>query len=199
VGDATASGGLVAGLPQQPAAAVVSGLPLFNAAAYAAALVQVFGLMPAGAPSSVHLQCGAAIPKHLDRVRAEASSASGLTSRRHGSAHCRDDGAERRDQGYRPILASVVLCHLLSCLFENPGDPGSLRARSYNVRSPRLRRESLADVDVTRISLLDIRCRSTTVTVEKSGAAQCGQARAADVRAPGRVIASPEYNASIRR
>ncbi len=79
--------------------------------------------------------------------------------------------------------------------------PGSLRARSYNVRLAALAAKelSLADVDVTRISLLDYPLPIYDGDlVEKSGpphnAVKLKQLMSAH---QGVFIASPEYNASI--
>src|SRR6266702_8557438 len=75
-GDAYRLKPLLAGLLLQPAAAVVSGLPLFNKPLRMRLrlLFEVFGLMSAGAPF-VQFTYNAVppIPKRLDRVRAEAS------------------------------------------------------------------------------------------------------------------------------
>src|SRR5215475_5363646 len=69
--------------------------------------------------------------------------------------------------------------------------PGSLRAKSYNVRLAALATKELmlADADVTRISLrglsaADLRCRQRR---DRRAAAECAQAQAIDVRASGRV------------
>jgi NAD(P)H-dependent FMN reductase len=79
--------------------------------------------------------------------------------------------------------------------------PGSLRARSYNVRLAALAAKelSLADVDVTRISLLDYPLPIYDGDLmEKSGAphnaVKLKQLMSAH---QGVFIASPEYNASI--
>jgi len=75
-GDAYSLKRLLAGLLQQPAAAVVSGLPLFNKPLRMRLrlLFEVFAVMSAGAPF-VQFTYNAVppIPKRLDRVRAEAS------------------------------------------------------------------------------------------------------------------------------
>jgi phosphatidylethanolamine/phosphatidyl-N-methylethanolamine N-methyltransferase len=75
-GDAYSLRRLLAGLLQQPAAAVVSGLPLFNKPLRMRLrlLFEAFGLMSIGAPF-VQFTYNAVppIPKRLDRVRAEAS------------------------------------------------------------------------------------------------------------------------------
>jgi len=75
-GDAYSLKRLLAGLMQQPAAAVVSGLPLFTKPLRMRLrlLSEAFGLMSAGAPF-VQFTYNAVppIPKRLERVRAEAS------------------------------------------------------------------------------------------------------------------------------
>jgi phosphatidylethanolamine/phosphatidyl-N-methylethanolamine N-methyltransferase len=75
-GDAYSLKRLLGGLLQQPAAAVVSGLPLFNKplAMRLRLLFEAFGLMSPGAPFvQFTYHAVAPIPKRLDRVRAEAS------------------------------------------------------------------------------------------------------------------------------
>jgi chromate reductase, NAD(P)H dehydrogenase (quinone) len=79
--------------------------------------------------------------------------------------------------------------------------PGSLRAKSYNVRLAALASKelTLADADVTRISLLDYPLPIYDAdTAEKSGppenAVRLKQLMSAH---QGVFIASPEYNASI--
>src|SRR5262245_47243718 len=75
-GDAYGLKRLLAGLLQQPAAAVVSGLPLFNKPLRMRLrlLFEAFGLMSPGAPFvQFTYNAVAPIPKRLDRVRAEAS------------------------------------------------------------------------------------------------------------------------------
>jgi phosphatidylethanolamine/phosphatidyl-N-methylethanolamine N-methyltransferase len=75
-GDAYSLKRLLAGIMQQPAAAVVSGLPLFTKPLRMRLrlLFEAFGLMSAGAPF-VQFTYNAVppIPKRLERVRAEAS------------------------------------------------------------------------------------------------------------------------------
>jgi phosphatidylethanolamine/phosphatidyl-N-methylethanolamine N-methyltransferase len=75
-GDAYSLKRLLAGLLQQPAAAVVSGLPLFNKPLRMRLrlLFEAFGLMSAGAPF-VQFTYNAVppIPKRLERVSADAS------------------------------------------------------------------------------------------------------------------------------
>jgi phosphatidylethanolamine/phosphatidyl-N-methylethanolamine N-methyltransferase len=75
-GDAYSLKRLLAGIMQQPAAAVVSGLPLFTKPLRMRLrlLFEAFGLMSPGAPF-VQFTYNAVppIPKRLDRVRAEAS------------------------------------------------------------------------------------------------------------------------------
>jgi phosphatidylethanolamine/phosphatidyl-N-methylethanolamine N-methyltransferase len=75
-GDAYGLKRLLAGLLQEPAAAVVSGLPLFTKPLQMRLrlLYEAFGLMRAGAPFiQFTYHAVAPIPKALDRVRAEAS------------------------------------------------------------------------------------------------------------------------------
>ena len=75
-GDAYSLKRLLSGLLQQPAAAVVSGLPLFNKplTMRLRLLFEAFGLMSPGAPFvQFTYNAVAPIPKRLDRVRAEAS------------------------------------------------------------------------------------------------------------------------------
>src|SRR6266436_3914007 len=75
-GDAYNLKRLLAGLLQQPAAAVVSGLPLFTKPLpmRLRLLFEAFGLMLPGAPFvQFTYHAVAPIPKRLDRVRAEAS------------------------------------------------------------------------------------------------------------------------------
>jgi phosphatidylethanolamine/phosphatidyl-N-methylethanolamine N-methyltransferase len=75
-GDAYGLKRLLAGLLQQPAAAVVSGLPLFTKPLpmRLRLLFEAFGLMLPGAPFvQFTYHAVAPIPKRLDRVRAEAS------------------------------------------------------------------------------------------------------------------------------
>ena len=79
--------------------------------------------------------------------------------------------------------------------------PGSLRARSYNVRLAALASKelTLADADVTRISLVDYPLPIYDAdTAEKSGpphnAFKLKQLMSAH---QGVFIASPEYNASL--
>jgi phosphatidylethanolamine/phosphatidyl-N-methylethanolamine N-methyltransferase len=75
-GDAYGLKRLLSGLLQQPAAAVVSGLPLFTKPLpmRLRLLFEAFGLMSPGAPFvQFTYHAVAPIPKRLDRVRAEAS------------------------------------------------------------------------------------------------------------------------------
>ena len=75
-GDAYGLKRLLAGLLQQPAAAVVSGLPLFNKPLRMRLrlLFEAFGLMSPDAPFvQFTYNAVSPIPKRLDRVRAEAS------------------------------------------------------------------------------------------------------------------------------
>jgi phosphatidylethanolamine/phosphatidyl-N-methylethanolamine N-methyltransferase len=75
-GDAYGLKRLLGGLMQQPAAAVVSGLPLFNKPLRMRLrlLFEAFGLMAAGAPFvQFTYNAVSPIPRRLDRVRAEAS------------------------------------------------------------------------------------------------------------------------------
>src|SRR5262245_51469709 len=75
-GDAYGLKRLLGGLMQQPAAAVVSGLPLFNKPLRMRLrlLFEAFGLMSPGAPFvQFTYNAVSPIPKRLDRVRAEAS------------------------------------------------------------------------------------------------------------------------------
>jgi phosphatidylethanolamine/phosphatidyl-N-methylethanolamine N-methyltransferase len=75
-GDAYSLKRLLGGLLQQPAAAVVSGLPLFNKPLRMRLrlLFESFGLMSPGAPFvQFTYNAVSPIPKRLDRVRAEAS------------------------------------------------------------------------------------------------------------------------------
>src|SRR5262245_55378695 len=75
-GDAYGLKRLLAGLLQEPAAAVVSGLPLFTKPLQMRLrlLYEAFGLMRPGAPFvQFTYHAVAPIPKALDRVRAEAS------------------------------------------------------------------------------------------------------------------------------
>src|ERR1700704_2774891 len=75
-GDAYSLKRLLNGLLQQPAAAVVSGLPLFTKPLpmRLRLLFEAFGLMSPGAPFvQFTYHAVAPIPKRLDRVRAEAS------------------------------------------------------------------------------------------------------------------------------
>jgi phosphatidylethanolamine/phosphatidyl-N-methylethanolamine N-methyltransferase len=75
-GDAYGLRRLLAGLLQQPAAAVVSGLPLFTKPLRLRLrlLFEAFGLMSPGAPFIQFTYAAVPpIPKRLDRVRAEAS------------------------------------------------------------------------------------------------------------------------------
>jgi phosphatidylethanolamine/phosphatidyl-N-methylethanolamine N-methyltransferase len=75
-GDAYGLRRLLAGLLQQPAAAVVSGLPLFTKPLKLRLrlLFEAFGLMSPGAPFIQFTYAAVPpIPKRLDRVRAEAS------------------------------------------------------------------------------------------------------------------------------
>jgi phosphatidylethanolamine/phosphatidyl-N-methylethanolamine N-methyltransferase len=75
-GDAYGLGRLLAGLLQEPAAAVVSGLPLFTKPLQVRLrlLFDAFGLMSLGAPFiQFTYNAVAPIPARLDRVRAQAS------------------------------------------------------------------------------------------------------------------------------
>ncbi|SRR6266545_1095922 len=75
-GDAYSLKRLLAGLLQEPAAAVVSGLPLFTKPMQVRLrlLFEAFGLMLPGAPFiQFTYHAVAPVPKALDRVRAEAS------------------------------------------------------------------------------------------------------------------------------
>ena len=75
-GDAYSLKRLLGALMQQPAAAVVSGLPLFNKPLRMRLrlLFEAFGLMSPGAPFvQFTYNAVSPIPKRLDRVRAEAS------------------------------------------------------------------------------------------------------------------------------
>ena len=75
-GDAYSLGRLLAGALREPAAAVVSGLPLFTKPLRKRLrlLYEAFGLMAPGAPFVQFTYAAySPIPKALDRVRAEAS------------------------------------------------------------------------------------------------------------------------------
>ena len=193
------------GVLREPAAAFVSGLPLFNKPLKMRLdlLDQAFELMQPDAPFvQFTYNAISPIPRSHGRVRAEAS---GPRVEKHPAR----PGVGVPDQ---PALIShaagcmirCAMCTVKAGRMSAPKIlviPGSLRSASYNIRLAAVATKelTLAEADVTRISLADYPLPIYDADlVAKSGppanAVKLKQMLAAH---RGVFIASPEYNASI--
>src|SRR5262249_37550865 len=207
-GDAYSLKRLLGSLLETPAAAVVSGLPLFTKPLRMRLrlLFEAFSVMTPGAPFvQFTYNAVAPIPTRLDRVSTEASERvwMNIPPARVWVYRRTDDRRQMTDGDFSSFLSSVIQPRPPSPMAQPKilVFPGSLRAKSYNGRLAALacKELMLADADVTRISLLDYPLPIYDADMaDKSGppdnAIKLKQLMSAH---QGVFIASPEYNASV--